>query len=118
MGLGTGKNTVGRLDGTNLYFRTPIVLLKGSESIQTLELGLGDGDHAVCASCCDPYIGVVSAQGHLVIATMDTANNKLSLVQSGVPSTGYTAISLYKDMPGLLTSAVTHNLVTLIQHHR
>lgn len=44
--------------------KTSIVLLKGSEMGQTLELGLVDGDHAVSASCSDPYIRVVSAQGH------------------------------------------------------
>ena len=79
-----------------------MLLLKDSDLIQTLDLDLAT-DHIVSASSCDPYLGLVTAQGHVVIISL--SSGKLGVVKKRVgedsSKTPFLAISLYRDVSGM-----------------
>ena len=84
-----------------------VLLLKDSDLVQTLELEL-DNDHVVTAVSCDPYLAVVTAAGQAVIISLTAG--KLSIIKAkigelpGRAKSPFQAVSLYKDMSGLLTN--------------
>ena len=89
--------------------RSSVLLLRDSDLVQTLELELAEGEAVVAASCCDPYLGLLTATGQALVLSLN--NNKLGLIKTrvgevpgGRAKAPFQAISLYKDVSGLLTS--------------
>ena len=79
-----------------------VLLLKGSELLQTVQIDLGSD--LVTASCADPNLAVMASNGE--VAVLELEGDKLSIIKNKIEGSNspFLAISLYKDMSGLLTS--------------
>ena len=82
--------------------RDSVLLLRGSDLLQTIQLNLGSD--LVSASCSDPVLAVLAANGEVAVLQLQT--DKLSIIKDKMSDSAspFLAISLYKDMSGLLTS--------------
>ena len=82
--------------------RDSVLLLRGSDLLQTIQLDLGSD--LVSASCSDPVLAVLAANGEVAVLQLQT--DKLSIIKDKMSDSAspFLAISLYKDMSGLLTS--------------
>ena len=87
--------------------REDVLLLKHSELNQAVDLTLEAGDKVVSASICDPYLSLLTSSG--VVIVLQLSQGKLGVLKTKVEGPGrvkspFTAVSLYKDRSGILTS--------------
>ena len=96
--------------GSNQYIvqvtKDSVLLLKDSDLVQTVPLDLGSPITFAC--CSDPHLAVLASNGEAAVLSL--TGNQLAVVKTkigelpGRAKSPFLAISLYRDMSGLLTS--------------